>query len=54
MLIKIFFRVDASQAMELAARRPTQASVFVIPMAEHLVFVDNAVAFNEALAHKMR
>ncbi len=47
-------RVDASAAMELASKRPTQASVFVVPMAEHLVYVDNPAAFNEALSQRMR
>jgi pimeloyl-ACP methyl ester carboxylesterase len=46
--------VDAKPAVDLTAARPGQVQVFVVPMSEHMVYIDNPSAFNEALAQKMR
>lgn len=46
--------VDAKPAADLAAAMHGRVQIFVIPMSEHLVFIDNPSAFNEAIAQKMR
>lgn len=46
--------VDAKPAVDLTVARPGQVQIFVVPISEHMVYIDNPSAFNEALTQKMR